>query len=168
MELSRRATLGLAAAAIVASFGTAAFAGGGTINVSLWDSGDNALDNMGTAAPIIYGGNEDMSNATMGIKTDVKTISAGEVTFAVTNDSKSTIHEMILSPAPAAGQKLPYDDNMNAVIEDEAGHLGEVSELDPGAKGALTVTLKPGKYILYCNIPGHYIMGMWTTVDVTP
>ena len=27
--------------------------------------------------------------------------------------------------------------------------------------------LKPGLYILYCNIPGHYVLGMWTLMTVT-
>jgi uncharacterized cupredoxin-like copper-binding protein len=26
--------------------------------------------------------------------------------------------------------------------------------------------LKPGRYILYCNIPGHYALGMWTLLTV--
>jgi uncharacterized cupredoxin-like copper-binding protein len=46
------------------------------------------------------------------------------------------------------------------------GHLGEVSELDPHKTGALTVDLAPGTYVLYCNIPGHFDGGMWTTVTV--
>ena len=35
--------------------------------------------------------------------------------------------------------------------------LGEVSELDPGKSGTLTLTIKPGKYLLVCNVPGHYV-----------
>ena len=37
-----------------------------------------------------------------------------------------------------------------------------------GAPPAETLTLKPGKYLLYCNLPGHYIAGMWTVIDVAP
>ena len=44
--------------------------------------------------------------------------------------------------------------------------LGEVSELDPGKSGTLTLKLDPGTYMLFCNIPGHYMAGMWTTVTV--
>ena len=43
----------------------------------------------------------------------------------------------------------------------------EVSELDPGASGSLTVALQPGKYLLICNVPGHYASGMWTEFTVT-
>jgi len=42
-----------------------------------------------------------------------------------------------------------------------------VSELAPGKSGVLRIALKPGKYILYCNAPGHYALGMWTEITVT-
>jgi len=45
--------------------------------------------------------------------------------------------------------------------------LGEVSELDPGASGELGIDLAKGSYILYCNVPGHYMAGMWTILTVT-
>ncbi len=166
MTMTRRATLALGAGMMALLMATAAQAAE-TINVSLWDTGPDAMAAMGTMPDIVLGGNTDMSKATMGVKVDVTEVKAGEVTFAVTNDSKDTIHEMILSPVPADGAALPYLADMNMVDEDAAKHLGEVAELDPGAKGALTVTLTPGDYILYCNIPGHYVLGMWTTIKVT-
>jgi len=72
-----------------------------------------------------------------------------------------------MKPSPASGKPLPYDTETERVKEELAGSLGEVSELDPGQKGALRIELKPGKYIIYCNIPGHYALGMWTTFNVT-
>jgi uncharacterized cupredoxin-like copper-binding protein len=108
----------------------------------------------------------DMSMVTMGITTDLSEVPAGEVTFQVTNDSKSMIHEMVLAPVADVSMPLPYDGDQQKVDEDAAGHLGEVAELEPGQSGALTMTLKPGTYILYCNIAGHYAMGMWTLLTV--
>jgi uncharacterized cupredoxin-like copper-binding protein len=108
----------------------------------------------------------DMSMAMLGVKTDVDTVPAGTVTFNVTNGSKDIVHEMILSPLPADGSPLPYVAADYKVDEDAAGHLGEVSELDPGKSGSLTVDLTPGKYILFCNIPAHFMGGMWTVVTV--
>jgi uncharacterized cupredoxin-like copper-binding protein len=168
MELRRRTVIGMATGILALGLGTAAFAAGGTINVSLWDSGEHAMDDFGTMQPMVYGMPEmDMSTLPMGITVDVQTVSAGDVTFDVTNDSTGIIHEMIVAPAPVEGDMLPYDDAENRVTEEETTHRGEVSELDPGAKGSLTLTLEPGTYILYCNIPGHYVMGMWTTITVT-
>ena len=109
----------------------------------------------------------DMGMVTMGITADPVEIPAGEVTFAVTNDSKDMIHEMLVAPVADPPVALPYVAAENRVDEEASGDLGEVSELDPGASGALTVTLKPGTYILFCNVPGHYAMGMWTLVTVS-
>ena len=46
--------------------------------------------------------------------------------------------------------------------------FGSVNEIDPNRSAALTLTLKRGKYMLYCNLPGHYMAGMWTVIDVAP
>jgi len=32
----------------------------------------------------------------------------------------------------------------------------------------LTVDLKAGKYLLICNVPGHYGAGMWAEFTVDP
>jgi uncharacterized cupredoxin-like copper-binding protein len=145
----------------------AAFAADSTIKVSLWDKGADSL--VVDDAHMAMTGKMDMammSTGTMGIKVDVAEVPAGNVTFAVTNDSKDIIHEMILSPVPAGGADLPYVAADMKVDEDAAGHLGEVSELDPGKSGSLTVELKPGTYVLFCNIPGHFVDGMWTVITV--
>jgi uncharacterized cupredoxin-like copper-binding protein len=108
-----------------------------------------------------------MDMAMMGITIDQATVPAGKVTFNVSNDSKDIIHEMVLSPIESLEAKLPYLDDEYKIDEDAAGHLGEVAELDPGKSGVLGIDLKPGLYLLYCNIPGHYIGGMWTVLTVT-
>ena len=132
-----------------------------TIVVSLWDKG--AAMDMPTGLGINMSG--DMSKATMGIKATPDKAKAGVVTFKVTNDSKDTIHEMLVFPLKSETAQLPFVAAENK-IEEEGFDLGEVSELDPGATGALTLNLKPGKYALICNVAGHYMAGMWTIVTV--
>jgi len=164
MQHIRSAWLGAAALVIVTSFAPAAFAAT-TVNVSLWDKGDMSMDNVDTAhLGLAMGG--DMSTATMGVTAAPETVPAGEVTFTAKNDSASTVHEMILAPVVSMDTPLPYDKDTMRVDEEAAHSMGEVSELDPGQSGSLTVTLDPGTYILYCNIPGHYAEGMWTTITV--
>jgi uncharacterized cupredoxin-like copper-binding protein len=107
-----------------------------------------------------------MAKATMGIDVDRKKVPAGKVTFEVRNAGTEMIHEMLVSPIPNLDAKLPYIDNDNRVDEEASRDLGEVSELEPGKSGALTLDLKPGFYILFCNIPGHYMSRMWTTIEV--
>lgn len=136
--------------------------------VRLWDKGADAMAKADTTKPMgmAMPGAGDMSKATMGITVESSDIPAGEVTLVAINDSKSLIHEMLIAPVRSTYSPLPYDSMNKRVDEDAAHSLGEVSELDPGQTGALRITLKPGTYIVLCNIPGHYAMGMWTTIVV--
>ena len=168
MKLTRRAMLATAAGLMTAMFAIQSHAAGTVVKVSLWDKGAGSMDMLGKGMMLgmgMKGG--DMTHATMGIDAMPQNLPAGEITFEVTNDSKVMVHEMVLAPVKDPNQPLPYDKSSEKVDEDAAGHLGEVAELEPGQSGALKVTLKPGKYILYCNIPGHYVLGMWTLVNVT-
>lgn len=151
-----------AAAAVALLAWSPAFAGS-VVDVSLWDKGADAT----MAKDLGYNFGGDMSKATMGIDITPKSIQAGHVTFEVTNNSKDTIHEMVVAPLKSDDELLPYNKDEEAVEEEKAGHLGEVSELNPGQGGELGIDLKAGKYILYCNIPGHYAAGMWTILTVT-
>ena len=147
----------------VATAAAPAFAAGTTIEVQLWDKGASTemMTNMGKAMM-----GPDTKMAPMGITVSANSASAGEITFAVTNTSTEVIHEMVISPLATPETVLPYDEKNSKVDEDAAGHLGEVAELDPGASGSLTLTFKPGLYIMYCNIPGHFASGMWTLFTV--
>ncbi|WP_309666956.1 plastocyanin/azurin family copper-binding protein [Tabrizicola sp.] len=168
MKLTRRSALLAATGAAVATLlSLPATAAGTTINVSLWDKGGMSMETMGKmpAMGMMMGG--DMAMAMMGITADQATVPAGEVTFAVTNTSKDLIHEMVVTAVADPAVPLPYVEDEQRVDEDAAGHVGEVAELDTGATGSLTVTLTPGTYVLYCNVPGHYQMGMWTVITVT-
>lgn len=53
------------------------------------------------------------------------------------------------------------------VDEEAAGTTARLKDLRPRDSGAVTVDMQPGTYILYCNIAGHYTMGMWSIVAVT-
>ncbi|MBI1170363.1 hypothetical protein GC209_03085 [bacterium] len=166
--MKRASHLVLAAASLFLALPLQAAFADATVKVSLWDKGPDSATM--TDAMLAMKGKMDMKMASMGmmgIKLDTSTVKAGKVTFDVTNDSKSIIHEMIVSPVTAGETELPYIVDENRVDEEKADHLGEVSELDPGKGGALTVTLEPGTYILYCNIPGHFVGGMWTELTVT-
>ena len=135
------------------------------VDVSLWDKGAGAM--MGTDMMFAMPGAKAMMSATMGVKASVTSAPAGVVTFHVTNNSKDTVHEMIVMYLADPTQPLPYIAADSRVDEDKAGDKGEVSELDPGASGSLTVVLKPGKYLLICNVAGHFAAGMWTEFEVT-
>jgi uncharacterized cupredoxin-like copper-binding protein len=118
-------------------------------------------NNLGMAMP-----GADMARAMMSVIAVPNVVPAGEVTFKATNKSPDFTHEMIVIKLKAPHQQLPYVAADSKVNEDAAGHLGEVSELDPGKAGSLSLNLDPGTYMLLCNVPGHYMAGMWTTITV--
>jgi|SRR5689334_8049978 len=108
----------------------------------------------------------DPSKSGMAIKTDTAKVKAGRVTLDAVNLSKDLVHEVLVVPALPEGKELPYDVKTNTVVEKRAHSLGEISELKPGAHGKVTLTLKPGTYLLFCNQPGHYKSGMSTNLVV--
>ena len=57
--------------------------------------------------------------------------------------------------------KIPHD----LAIEGESGER-KTPLIDPGKKKNLEVPLEPGKYKLYCTVPGHEQLGMKTEVTV--
>lgn len=152
-----------AACLLVGALSAPAQAAKSDLMVTLWDSGPDAEMSMDRGIGMDHAG---MSDAKMGIKLSAATVDAGEVTFKVVNTSKETVHEMLVVPLPADGKPLPYDEKEAKFDEDKAGALGEVEELEAGKSGELTLHLKPGKYVLSCNVANHYANGMWTILTV--
>ena len=163
-NITRNMAMTLIALAMLAVFPVTSQAAT-TVKVDLWDKMGNAdmPTNFKYGMPGV-----DNSKAPMGIKVSRASVPQGKVTFDVTNSSKDTIHEMIVIQLAEPGKPLPYIDNQERVDEENVPDKGEVSELDPGASGSLTLDLKPGAYLLICNVPGHYAAGMWTKFTVTP
>lgn len=108
----------------------------------------------------------DPSISGMVIKIDTTKVKAGRVTLEAVNQSKNLVHEVLVVPALPPGKELPYDTKKDTVVEKRVHSLGEIHELKPGARGKLTLSLKPGEYLLFCNQPGHYKAGMSTTLVV--
>lgn len=160
--MKRRQVTGLLLAGMTAGlFVRTAHADGTAITVEAWDKGSDM--EMGTDFGI--GGSGDPSAATMGFKLSAETVKAGEVNFEFINTSKDTEHEMIVIPMNG-DTPLPYVEAENRIDEDAAGAIGEVEETEPGKSGTASFRLNAGKYLLVCNIPGHYLAGMWAILTV--
>ena len=133
------------------------------ILVEMWDAGADMtmVDNMRIVD------HPDQSKAPMGLTISKNDISAGKVTFVAINSSTEIEHEMLVAKLEDPAKGLVYMADKGKVDEDAPGMgLGEIHELKPGMTGVLTLDLKPGTYVLYCNIPGHYASGMWTLLTV--
>jgi uncharacterized cupredoxin-like copper-binding protein len=158
--LALAALIGIAVSANAAPAGAAAT----TVTVQLVDKVPDAP----MATGLTYGTpGIDLSKATQIIKASRTTAPVGDVTFNVTNTSTDMVHEMLVLPVSTANQPLPYLADKLTLDESKTKSAGEVSELDPGKSGTLTVNLQPGTYLLVCNQPGHYAAGMWAMFTVT-
>ena len=162
--MSKLHITGLTAFALCACLMTTAAQADALVKVQLRDTG--VTTDLSKSMGLGMGMKADMTKAIMSVDINPKSVLHGKVKFYVTNKSSNVIHEMILSPVANEAKLLAYIDKENKVDEENSIHLGEVSELDPGKSGTLIVDVKPGKYILYCNLPGHYMAGMWTILEV--
>jgi uncharacterized cupredoxin-like copper-binding protein len=103
----------------------------------------------------------------MSVRTNTTSVKAGKITFDVTNLSRSIVHEMIVVAVENPNTPLPYDYNTGQIPGKQVKMLGETGGMEPNAEKTITVDLKPGAYLLICNLPGHYAAGMWTPLTVT-
>jgi uncharacterized cupredoxin-like copper-binding protein len=82
---------------------------------------------------------------------------AGRLKVTLVNKG-AVVHEfVVLRDGAAPGSLKPAS---NGRVSEKAS-VGEVSETDPGKTRTATLDLKPGRYIYVCNIPTHYMAGMY-------
>ena len=118
-------------------------------------SGAGAASNQATAGPT------QQVSAQLGdytVDPSVTSVPAGKVTFNATNVGQVP-HELMIERMPI---KM---DAPNQPNEDAA--QGMIDDMGPGQSGSMTLNLKPGNYMLFCNVPGHYAMGQHTMFKVT-
>ncbi len=84
----------------------------------------------------------------------------------MSNLSRSIVHEMLVVAVDNPGAPLPYDFSTGEVQEKQIKVIGETDQMEPNAEKTLALDLKPGSYLLICNLPGHYAAGMWTPLTV--
>ncbi len=115
----------------LAACGGAAGTNGGTINATLTDNS---------------------------IVLNQASVPSGKVTFNVKNTG-TMVHELVVLQTNLAQDKIPADSAVpGKVLED--GSKGETGDMDIGATKTFTLDLAPGNYVLICNQPAHYLLGM--------
>lgn len=136
----------LAACALVAPAG-AATATATEVKVNLWNKND---------------GSQGMTVSTDHVK-------AGKVKFEVRNDSDNMVHEFLILKTSMKFEQFPKDPENPAVVDEGKlkGAKELSSDLNPGSSGTLTMDLKPGRYVVFCNQPGHFDGGMHLVFTVT-
>lgn len=94
-------------------------------------------------------------------------VKTGGVEFHIKNTSTTSLHEFLIIPWKGAITSLPYDNKTDQVIESKLLKLVGVEDMKPGAEAILRLPLKPGRYVVFCNQPGHYKQGMEARFTVT-
>ena len=149
------------------AFGTAVLAGSAQadslVRVTLIDK-TGAADSSGLRLGM--GMHADMSKAKMAVNANPKTAKRGAVTLNVTNLASGIVHEVIVAQINSGEEILPYDESRNKVDAEQLLTLGSINEIKPNSSASITLNLDPGKYLLYCNIAGHYMASMWTVISV--
>lgn len=79
---------------------------------------------------------------------------AGEVTFEARNTGKVP-HELVVLRTSKSADGLGTGN-----VVPEPGKLGGSGIIGPGAEKSVSVKLDPGHYVLICNLPSHYKLGM--------
>jgi uncharacterized cupredoxin-like copper-binding protein len=92
-------------------------------------------------------------------------IAAGNVHFRAQNHGPDA-HELIV--VRAASGRLPMRSDGLTVDEDalEKATVGVLEPGEPGSVRDLQVRLAPGRYLLICNMSGHFMGGMETALVV--
>lgn len=96
------------------------------------------------------------------IALDSQTVGTGAIAFDITNDG-TVVHE--IEVFAGSQTDLPVD----LGVADTAGLtlVDEVEDIIPGGNVTLNLDLEPGDYVIICNLPGHYELGMVNSLTVT-
>ena len=93
------------------------------------------------------------------------TIENGLVTLRVHNDGPAT-HEFVTIRSVLPANGLPIASDGLSVDEDRVVPVGELTEVEAGASATLTLPLARGRYVFFCNLEGHYLTGMYASIEV--
>jgi uncharacterized cupredoxin-like copper-binding protein len=95
------------------------------------------------------------------ITTATSHVSAGDVVLRIHNSGPDQ-HELIVVPEGRRGVPLRGD---GFTADEDAIQRSEPGSIDPQRPGGtedLKVYLRPGRYLLFCNMAGHFMAGMHT------
>jgi uncharacterized cupredoxin-like copper-binding protein len=88
----------------------------------------------------------------------VSSVKAGKVVFRAHNIGKIE-HELMVERMP-----MKFDAPMQP---NEDAAQGMIPDMEGGGSGQMTMRLKPGTYMLFCNVQGHYAAGQHMVFTVT-
>lgn len=91
-------------------------------------------------------------------------IAAGTVTFNVVNKG-TTVHSLVILKTDLAHDKIPANPTDPSKVQ-ETGTIAVTGQMAVGTSKQLARQLTVGQYVLVCNEPAHYAVGMHTALAV--
>lgn len=94
---------------------------------------------------------------------------AGKTVIEAPNEG-SVEHELVVFKTNMDPAKLPTEGGGGVdeeKLDEVAEEAGEVPDVEAGETKSGNFKLTPGKYVIFCNLPGHYAQGMYGTLTVT-
>jgi uncharacterized cupredoxin-like copper-binding protein len=93
------------------------------------------------------------------ISADAGHVAPGAVVLRIHNAGPDQ-HELIV--VPGGSQGLPFRTDGFTVNEEaiQRSELGSIAPQRPGGTEDVRVHLGPGRYLLFCNMAGHFMSGM--------
>lgn len=87
------------------------------------------------------------------------TVRAGRVSFVVRNDGTMD-HEFLVLRSERHHHSLKVKGGMAV----ETGRIGEIPAIPSGTSKRITLKLAPGRYVMLCNLLGHYQAGQYAAL----
>ena len=91
------------------------------------------------------------------LSVNVPSVKAGTIKIGVRNLAAME-HSFEVLKTDLPHDKIPVDGASAKAKED--GKVGGIASIPAGKSAAVTIDLTPGKYVLICNVAGHYGLGM--------
>jgi uncharacterized cupredoxin-like copper-binding protein len=159
MKISKTVLTGFGAgAALLALFGC----GGGGSN-------DNTTSQAQAPAQPAARGTLTIGMTDYAFSPNDTTTNAGTIKISTPNQGQLP-HELVLLKTDQSPGSLPT--LSNGEVDEEGLEAkgvespGEIEDVGPGQTKSATLKLTPGRYVMICNLPGHYKQGMYGTLTV--
>ncbi len=94
---------------------------------------------------------------------DKSSAKAGEVSFKVMNDG-IVPHDFVVIRSNSEPTELPQ--KSGSVDESGINVIGRTGQIERDKSEKVSFTLEAGRYVLICNIPAHYDLGMLAAFTV--
>jgi len=90
-------------------------------------------------------------------------VHSGEIVFSISNEG-AVPHEFVVVDSDLAANALPTEGGI--VDEAQVEVIGRAAEMAGAGTAELSLNLAAGSYVLICNVPAHYDLGMRVALTI--